>query len=729
MTERRVRTPAGVQHFNQPMGSIIRRDAPPITLRSTMPGRRPPRRVPMPALSSRPPKTIQGPLRQISDALATIPAADQPQVAADIAHATAHQTLAEIARDLPILSQDEAKEVQDRLNLWIDKHPSLRKVRDWMDHIVNEYLGTGTAWGNITTAFGLPNATSDPVGFVSQLGALMLHWLHPAARTLGLAAAGDSWRWQLRDKEGEWIEMGAEVKWLWQGLERLGIVIGSPSPGMASVREHLTELIHQVPSNRLEVTKSAAEVVARIYESAEGTDKPDWEKLALVEYPALAEFAKRAKEQAIPITKWSNTGNLLPDELAIDPAQMSLEQQAETISRLIDYGFTNAQAARFMSIYAKAAYEIQNQGYRFKTADLLDKMALDKKRDLRDNGDVVIAIPPFNAIQLIEQGRYKTQFEINQSGGLYNPEMRAGDELLHQGLLEDIPVEKRPAYGFLAMPGEADSNDVAQYGSVRLVLKPGVRDRTTITFGDSLNGEATPIPLTGDVTDEQMFAARSMAPGDYTEAQIHGGVTLDDVEKIVIAPLKTPWEQKGETEDLVRIAEAHGIPVEGAPVSRAAQQAFQRPLFDPTPDMNPFMEAVYREEVERAIAITISQKQYGGKGEIPVYRVLMDEDPLDELHPDALVTLSRQFALDAARDNPGSHVMSVLVPMDKLGPGRKGFEEFTRRYQDWTSRQLKPVTASITATGDWGQRKHRQQAVIYGRGAVQYEEEQEADDD
>ena len=84
-----------------------------------------------------------------------------------------------------------------------------------------------------------------------------------------LLAAGDSWRWQLRDKNGKWIEMGSEVRYLIRGLYKQGIVVGSPSPGVAKVKENITNLLRDIPSNRLEVVESAARVVERVFDVGE----------------------------------------------------------------------------------------------------------------------------------------------------------------------------------------------------------------------------------------------------------------------------------------------------------------------------------------------------------------------------------------------------------------------------------------------------------------------------
>lgn len=68
-----------------------------------------------------------------------------------------------------------------------------------------------------------------------------------------LAAGGTSWKWQLRDRLGKWVEMGAAVKWLANGLARTGVVVDSPREGYATVEEDKTKRRLDMASNRLTV--------------------------------------------------------------------------------------------------------------------------------------------------------------------------------------------------------------------------------------------------------------------------------------------------------------------------------------------------------------------------------------------------------------------------------------------------------------------------------------------
>ena len=72
----------------------------------------------------------------------------------------------------------------------------------------------------LTAARGLDEAPAPP----AQL---------PAKPTPG---GRESWKWQLRDKNGRWLQLGSEVSFSHQGSTLTGIVIGSPGPGQAIIR-------------------------------------------------------------------------------------------------------------------------------------------------------------------------------------------------------------------------------------------------------------------------------------------------------------------------------------------------------------------------------------------------------------------------------------------------------------------------------------------------------------
>lgn len=185
--------------------------------------------------------------------------------------------------------------------------------------------------------------------------------------------------------------------------------------------------------------------------------------------------------------------------------------------------------------------------------------------------------------KIIESGKFKTQFETNTSGGVLSTYMR---ELTSENLFgwEDRPTAAGfEKYGYLragSFKDEVSLGDVAvsQYGDASITFKKkNLMDRTTLTFGDSLDaggayGEITPAKVNDfDVrhsargmdrwatTDEEwqklddnvsdftrmsniqkneFLMGNGISDGKlsmrYTELQFHGDLTVDDIDTISI---------------------------------------------------------------------------------------------------------------------------------------------------------------------------------------------------
>jgi hypothetical protein len=112
------------------------------------------------------------------------------------------------------------------------------------------------------------------------------------------------------------------------------------------------------------------------------------------------------------------------------------------------------------------------------------------------------------------------------------------------GIPKDVDPRLRPIYGTFDIAGEQSSS----YGDINFVLKDSVKRRTTYTIGDSLggfdDGAQAGVQAADDLAawDENARAiARHLdSPPDvlnyleYVEAQIHGGVSIDDVAQVVL---------------------------------------------------------------------------------------------------------------------------------------------------------------------------------------------------
>jgi hypothetical protein len=175
--------------------------------------------------------------------------------------------------------------------------------------------------------------------------------------------------------------------------------------------------------------------------------------------------------------------------------------------------------------------------------------------------NVVKAIEGLDLIKVLEDGRLKNQFETGTSNGAYNPTLRLQNELKISGTPIDTAPEKRSIFGYLAtfedekLPKDPKSKKnilhVAStytkgYGDFKIVMKPSVQERTTFTASDSMMGSQIAQVVSPNVTPEAMkmagfladpYTALNFTPesvlGYYLEAQIHGGISLSDIERII----------------------------------------------------------------------------------------------------------------------------------------------------------------------------------------------------
>lgn len=204
--------------------------------------------------------------------------------------------------------------------------------------------------------------------------------------------------------------------------------------------------------------------------------------------------------------------------------------------------------------------------------------------NIKDQGTVMIAADAEDAISILEDGRFKSQFETGDSKGHYATEVRAMEETSQLGLHPSTIPESRPIYGYVSIENPTNQS-VAHYGNVRFELKDSVKERTTITDGDSLGSASKPIPMTGPLVTEMQAAsveghggklhefqqtdiyeyvdnsfqyAGLFDNGPYIEAQIKTGVKVSDVQKIYISESNS----KDDFAKLIELADKEGIEYE-----------------------------------------------------------------------------------------------------------------------------------------------------------------------
>lgn len=139
--------------------------------------------------------------------------------------------------------------------------------------------------------------------------------------------------------------------------------------------------------------------------------------------------------------------------------------------------------------------------------------------------------------KLFKKGRFISGYE---RGGSKSRDYLETRQWVEENMFGE--AAKDAIYGALQIDGIPD--DASAYGQVACVLKSkNVRHRTSYTWGDSFcnfQGQDESVAATiafGDdgrraVVADSVF--RKTIPPDYVEAQIHGGVTVDDIDHLEI---------------------------------------------------------------------------------------------------------------------------------------------------------------------------------------------------
>lgn len=286
----------------------------------------------------------------------------------------------------------------------------------------------------------------------------------------------------------------------------------------------------------------------------------------------------------------------IPDPADVDAAYEKLYQSLSGLS-----------SAHRKVVFDRVGTEarVENALANFSQRHNLGPITLELKNDFGNrvraawaDKKIAMRVTPSNLGKILADGRVKTQFETGTSKGLNDKNARAAHEAMMFGLSLDPNVdrESRPVYGYVAVDGirpvgvsvgsqGTGTDALSQYGQVQVVLKNEVRDRTTAMYGDSMNhgrfGVPSPVnqpswmsftPMVdnggiaanfGDLDrDPEDFELRSNA---YVEAQVHGGVTVDDIAEVVFpsAPAKALRES----------LDAQGIPWRVLTLEKATKSA------------------------------------------------------------------------------------------------------------------------------------------------------------
>ena len=178
----------------------------------------------------------------------------------------------------------------------------------------------------------------------------------------------------------------------------------------------------------------------------------------------------------------------------------------------------------------------------------------------RDDDHVITINAGESAVaSIFSEGRYKTQFETQSSGGTLSTEGRTVQEVASFSIHPSVNPTMRPVYGQVHPDGFDENLDMmaSQYGNIVLVLDKKTRERTTWTEGDSLNNITTHSSLSEPTFhglssyNQGLFSFSEMDGGSdgggYLEAQIHGGVKKSDIKYVILPADNAVGESLWET--------------------------------------------------------------------------------------------------------------------------------------------------------------------------------------
>lgn len=191
----------------------------------------------------------------------------------------------------------------------------------------------------------------------------------------------------------------------------------------------------------------------------------------------------------------------------------------------------------------------------------------DALAEILDTGKPHIRVQSDVLPQIVEEGRWKSQFETGTSEGALDPGGRAAAETNMFGYPELLEPSERPIYGYLAGDPYLDTG-VSQYGDLAIRLKPEVLERTTWSAGDSLGpglrpgggkwASFRPVPFgesselwrgatlqLEEIADGTIATVDELGAGaEYVEAQFHGGLSVGDIDAVLIPDVWTQSERE-----------------------------------------------------------------------------------------------------------------------------------------------------------------------------------------
>jgi DNA polymerase III epsilon subunit-like protein len=269
----------------------------------------------------------------------------------------------------------------------------------------------------------------------------------------------------------------------------------------------------------------------------------------------------------------------------------SLEEVKDTLYYLI--GSQDFEEAERVAAMSREEFE----------AELTSRVSKYLADSLKD-GSLSMRVPGTGLREMLAgDGRFKNQFETGRSQAYFDPSFRRA---LEEGLGVDETVEGalRPKYGYVegTIWDEAETRVIIdQYGDVNIRFKDEVADRTTVSFGDTLDDSVFGVRISdlsdGSVDPERLGNAieefsmanvwlesdtnlNSDGRSIYAELQIHGILGLEDVDEIVLTTSTKKFETREEADAFFKVVQDAGITLKFGDVEEVEEVITAENIYD-----------------------------------------------------------------------------------------------------------------------------------------------------
>jgi len=246
------------------------------------------------------------------------------------------------------------------------------------------------------------------------------------------------------------------------------------------------------------------------------------------------------------------------DPAAFEKAMNELHFAFDPTINITDQVGIDFTASRFGFYSLPAALDSTNPQFKIIEArQELDFKKIDKDANEFIEKNPISIFTNEDALEsILDEGSFATVHETGTKSWDYTG-YRTQYERVAFGYDDSTTATQRPVYGAVR-PAEIaqfqSGSLVGNYGNVEVVLKPETKSRATFTIGDSLDTFQKPFPLGGKVArtvnlaGQAAYARSSRYGGDkgnmfdspkwhetkYVEAQVHGGVKVSDIDKVII---------------------------------------------------------------------------------------------------------------------------------------------------------------------------------------------------